>query len=132
MNPIAQIAETYVGRPFRHQGRNPAIGLDCVGVWSAAMREAGVQFDDFRAYRKFPSGAVLLGKLREQFRQVSDPQPGDLLVIRLARSTETRHAGVYIGGDMMVHADSQAGAVVREPVKWPSVEAVFRAEVRSG
>lgn len=38
---IAAAARALVGVPFRLQGRDPALGLDCVGLVGAAMRAAG-------------------------------------------------------------------------------------------
>ena len=37
---IAAAARALVGVPFRLQGRDPALGLDCVGLVGAAMRAA--------------------------------------------------------------------------------------------
>lgn len=38
---LARAAETLVGTPFRLHGRDPATGLDCLGLLSAAMARAG-------------------------------------------------------------------------------------------
>ena len=38
---IAAAARALVGVPFRLQGRDPVLGLDCVGLVGAAMRAAG-------------------------------------------------------------------------------------------
>lgn len=38
---LAQSAEQLVGVPFRLHGRDPATGLDCIGLFAAAMALAG-------------------------------------------------------------------------------------------
>lgn len=38
---LACAAVRFVGVPFRLHGRNPAVGLDCVGLLAAAMATAG-------------------------------------------------------------------------------------------
>jgi cell wall-associated NlpC family hydrolase len=38
---LAREAEALVGSPFRLHGRDPATGLDCLGLLSAAMARAG-------------------------------------------------------------------------------------------
>ena len=38
---LAKAAETLVGARFRMHGRDPATGLDCVGVLAAALAKAG-------------------------------------------------------------------------------------------
>ena len=42
---LAAAAEALVGCPFRLHGRDPATGLDCVGVLALALREAGAGAD---------------------------------------------------------------------------------------
>lgn len=42
MNPkLAAAAATLIGVPFRLHGRDPATGLDCVGLVAEALRRAG-------------------------------------------------------------------------------------------
>jgi len=38
---LAHAAEALVGAPFRLHGRDPATGLDCIGLFAAAMEQAG-------------------------------------------------------------------------------------------
>ncbi len=38
---LAQAAQRFIGVPFRLHCRNPAIGLDCVGLVGAALTELG-------------------------------------------------------------------------------------------
>ena len=38
---LAQAAEQLVGVPFRLHGRDPSTGLDCIGLFAAAMARAG-------------------------------------------------------------------------------------------
>ncbi len=40
-NLLAREVEALVGSPFRLHGRDPATGLDCLGLLSAAMARAG-------------------------------------------------------------------------------------------
>jgi cell wall-associated NlpC family hydrolase len=39
-NRLAREAELLVGTPFRLHGRDPATGLDCIGLFAAAMARA--------------------------------------------------------------------------------------------
>lgn len=125
---IADAARSMAGTPFLHQGRNPAVGLDCVGLWVASLQRAGFEVRDFKAYRRFPCGRMLLAKLREQFRQVARPEPGDLIVIRHERNAQARHVGVYLGDGQMAHADGSIGRVVVSRVPTDRMEFTFRAE----
>ena len=82
---LAHAAEQLVGVPFRLHGRDPATGLDCIGLFAAAMALAG------RAV-EVPTGYTL--RLRELARWLPDPascgfalaagplQPGDAVLLR--------------------------------------------------
>jgi len=38
---LARAAESLVGTPFRLHGRDPRAGLDCIGLFAAAMQRTG-------------------------------------------------------------------------------------------
>lgn len=130
MVTISEAAKSFVGTRFLHQGRDPASGLDCVGVWVAALRKAGFAVRDSRCYARFPCGRTLLAKASEQFSEVSVKHAvaGDMLVIRVPRSKLARHVGVYVGDGMMVHSEARRGFVALDRVDWSAVDAVFRVK----
>jgi cell wall-associated NlpC family hydrolase len=39
---LANAARRFAGSPFRLHGRDPATGLDCIGVLAAALKDAGM------------------------------------------------------------------------------------------
>lgn len=129
---IADAAESLVGTPFLHQGRNPNVGLDCVGLWVAALKAADIPVRDFTAYRKFPCAITLMAKLKEQFRLAHQSEAGDLIVMTVPQSTRARHVGIDVGGGFMVHADGARRLVVRSRIPLDCVNAVFRAEGGNG
>lgn len=43
---------TYLGTPFRHQGREPGVALDCLGVIVCAAIKTGFVVDDIRTYTR--------------------------------------------------------------------------------
>lgn len=127
MNPIAKAARELSGVRFRHQGRSAETGVDCVGLWVVALETAGVPVEDFRAYRKFPSGDELRARMRRQFDPVTRAEPGDALMLRVPRHVKARHLAVYVGDGKMAHAESSIGRVIVEPVPWSNVDAIYRA-----
>lgn len=79
---------------WRHQGREPGVGLDCIGFprW-LYMRQLGSLPDalevEFRAYHRRPDGEKFLRLFREWFDEVPQNgtretlmRMGDLLVIK--------------------------------------------------
>jgi murein DD-endopeptidase / murein LD-carboxypeptidase len=117
----AMRALALVGVPFRSQGRDPAQGLDCVGL---ALSACGLPSDMVR--NDYRLRGAYLGEiravLRAGFRPVSARQrrPGDLLLIKVA--DDQLHLAV-LTGDGFVHADARLRRVVETPGEpgWPIV-----------
>ena len=109
MNMI-EAARSYVGTPFRHQGRIPGKGLDCVGLLVCAARQAGVDVVDEAGYSMTPSADLLRQAVeRNNVTLVSEPQPGDVLVMRF--SQEPQHLALYTERDTIIHAYLDIGKV---------------------
>lgn len=122
-------ARILVGTRFVAQGRDPAIGLDCVGLalHAYAIEAAGVS-DDYRL-----SGAhrgAILAFARAKFRRVPQTRRrvGDLLLLR--PGTAQWHLGIWTG-DGLIHADIVSRRIVERPgpPDWP-VAAVLRPRAR--
>jgi cell wall-associated NlpC family hydrolase len=108
-----------VGVRFRLHGRDPATGLDCVGLVVLALRAAGVG-------AAVPSGYALRSGDRAQIAAtiaaaglvpVADVRAGDMLLMRagpgqLHFAIQTEHG--------MIHADAMLRRVVeRCELPWP-------------
>jgi cell wall-associated NlpC family hydrolase len=117
---VVAAARLLKGVPFKHQGSDPATGLDCRGVieWLAFM--LGGRPIPPRDYQRRPSGVEFLEKMRADMREKdpADVRPGDAVLMHFPRDTEPRHGGVVAGGPyelMLIHAwENQAGGEVRE------------------
>lgn len=108
-------ASALVGVAFRPQGRDPATGLDCVGLVWAAYAAAGKVL-------RAPAGYPLRGWKRERieaalraagFGAVDDRRDGDILLIPLAAGQF--HLGVT-GPSSFVHAHAGLRRVVETPL----------------
>lgn len=109
MNMI-EAARSYVGTPFRHQGRIPGKGLDCVGLLVCAAKQAGVDVIDEAGYSMTPSADLLRKAVeRNNVTLVSEPQPGDVLVMRFGQ--EPQHLALYTERDTIIHAYLDVGKV---------------------
>lgn len=122
-------ARTLVGTRFIPQGRDPATGLDCVGLALLAygLDPAGAS-DDYRL-----SGAhqaAILDFAKAGFWRVATSRrwAGDLLMLR--PGTAQWHLALWTG-DGLIHADIVRGRIVERPVlpEWP-VAAVLRPRAR--
>jgi len=125
----AKRALALAGVPFRPQGRDPAQGVDCVGLCLAAYRiPAGEVRCDYRM-RGDHTQEVMTSLLR-WFRRVADSQTrsGDLLLLSVA--SDQLHLAVKTG-DGFVHADASLRRVVHTPgdPPWPLM-GTFRCRAR--
>lgn len=100
-----------IGTPFRQQGRDPAIGLDCLGlvIWTYGIKGA----PPARYRQGDGSWELVENELRRWFVPIDRRQPAccDLVVYRLSSSF---HFGV-VAGDHLIHADASLGKVVARP-----------------
>ena len=114
---LADAALGLIGCRFRLHGRDPATGLDCVGVVSAALAMIGV-----RAI--VPSGYGLRNSevqhwlplaQRAGLVAVSGPvRPGDILLIALDYAQH--HLAVAAGTQRVIHAHAGLRRVVLQPL----------------
>lgn len=110
---IVAAAEGWLGTPFRHQGRAKGVGCDCAGLLVGVGRELGLPVGDVQAYSRQPDGA----SLQRHLERLAVPVPlakaraGDVLLLRIGR--HPRHLALLCPGGWMIHAWSDAGAVVR-------------------
>lgn len=119
---VAEAAQALVGTPFRLHGRDPATGLDCVGLVAAALTGGGAKVvvpvgyrlrnRDIGAYLGFAhaSGLVSAG---------GPLLPGD--VVLAAPGPWQHHLLVNGRGGNFIHAHATLGRVVVTPgpPPWP-------------
>ena len=114
----ARAAQACVGARFLPHGRDPAIGLDCVGLAGVAARAGGYE-------GAIPSGyALRTGAWRDEpaLATCDGARPGDILLCRV--SAIQLHVAVRTARGI-VHADLAARRVVERPdaPPWPIARA---------
>lgn len=133
---IVAAARDCIGARFRVHGRDPAIGLDCVGLAAHAYRAAG-------ADPILPTGYALRGgtvrdvgeRLRANgFVRVSDGigVAGDLFVLR--PGPRQIHFAIHSGFGV-IHADLALKRIVERPgpAPWPLLGIWrWRPDIRTG
>ncbi|GAB5348910.1 NlpC/P60 family protein [Alteriqipengyuania sp. 357] len=114
---LASTASDLVGTPFRLQGRDPAHGLDCIGLVLACLDAVGAGIAlpaDYRPHRRrlaLPADALRAAGLCEARGART---AGDILILRPAPAQV--HAAVAVGGGDIVHAHAGLGRVVLSPL----------------
>jgi murein DD-endopeptidase / murein LD-carboxypeptidase len=123
-------ARALIGTRFRLHGRDPASGLDCVGLIVCACP----------AITRPPEGYALRGGTAAGFgamfiangmtQRLGEPHPGDILLLQ--PSAAQFHLGVW-SGESLIHADGVLRRVVETPgaLAWPLVSAWHKSNNRS-
>lgn len=119
---LADAAEALAGAKFRLHGRDPATGLDCIGVLAAALSQCGM-------HRPVPNGYRLRAhRLPELARTAAELglvqaegalRAGDVALVRTGPCQFHLVVALTDGG--FVHADAGLRRVVRDrgPLAWP-------------
>lgn len=109
---LIEACRSLLGVRFRHQGRNPAIGVDCIGMLGWGVRQIGRCFQDVRGYGNEPHKnglrQGLVTNLGEPIPRAS-MRAGDIPLMRLGG--EPRHVGLITnhpdGGLALLHVHSE-------------------------
>jgi cell wall-associated NlpC family hydrolase len=113
---IFETARGFHGTRFRHQGRLPGIGLDCVGVVSKTAHALGISQYDFTNYPRNPDFYTFQSHFDNNMRKkkLADILPGDVVIFK--QRMFTCHCGI-IGdrrGLSLIHAYLPRKAVTEE------------------
>ena len=125
---VVEIGRAMLGVPYRRQGRDPSIALDCVGLIIAVGAAAGCSMNPPAPYRATMGvddaidGLLRLGLVR------TDPlwTPGSVVLVRLGRAS---HLGIATsGGIIQANNDPGVRQVSEVPVTDQYVQTHLRAE----
>ncbi|AKM08127.1 hypothetical protein [Pelagerythrobacter marensis] len=119
---VARAAEALVGVPFRLHGRDPRIGLDCIGLVAAALRGAGRKVDPPAGYglrNRDPADPDAIARRCALLPARGPVRGGDILMVRPGPAQ--MHLLVCAGPDRFIHAHAGLRRVVAMPgpMPWP-------------
>jgi hypothetical protein len=106
---IGDIAKSYIGTPFRHQGRSPHFGLDCAGVLVCALEGAGVRVNDCRVYDRVPPRDLLqsMVELHGFTESTRPPKTDDVCLFWMRNRRLVIHCGVVVeDGRSLIHVEA--------------------------
>ena len=116
-NALASAAINLVGSPFRLHGRDPASGLDCVGLVDAALAATGRRPVAPTGYglRNLDIGQWLPSAGASGLMPGCGPiRAGDILLIALPHCQH--HLVIAADAESVVHAHAGLRRVVRQPL----------------
>ena len=119
---LADAACEFVGQPFRFGGRDPATGLDCIGLIVAALERTGRKISVLPAYTLRQHALSPFLALTESVGLKptnAPPERGDVLLLR--PSPSQFHLAIGLGEQGIIHAHAELRRVVitPPPLPWP-------------
>jgi cell wall-associated NlpC family hydrolase len=105
---IIDEARSFLGCRWHHQGRSRA-GVDCIGLVIKVAQALNLSTFDIIDYSRQPDPATMRALLAEHMQPVTNPQIGDVLLMRFEK--EPQHVAIVtdIG---IIHAYAQVRRVV--------------------
>lgn len=121
---LADAAETLIGTRFRLHGRDPATGLDCIGLLAFAGKAVGLPIDPPTGYRlrnRSHPEPDALARLWGLIAARDDIARGDVLAVR--PGPFQLHLLVALSADTFIHAHAGMGRVVVQSGgnPWPCI-----------
>jgi NlpC/P60 family putative phage cell wall peptidase len=120
--PIAEMVVTetlsWLGTPYRHQGRRKGVGCDCLGLVRGVYRAVtGREPETPPAYAADwaeASGAEPLLEAAERHlvrRPAAEMLPGDVILFRWRVALPAKHCAILTASDRFVHAYERSAVV---------------------
>lgn len=116
-------AMSWVGTPYRHQGRRKGVGCDCLGlvlgVWQAVKCEEPPEPEPYAMDWAETGGAErMLDAARLHLREVppAERAAGHVVLFRWRRHLPAQHAGILLSDERFIHA-YQGHAVTVSPLE---------------
>lgn len=104
---IVDSARSYIGVPFRHQGRHKKAGLDCLGLIVQVARDLGYVIEEVADYARYPDKDRLLAEVSKYAVEIplEDIQHGDFIIFGYNRRRPIpQHFAYYTGSGQMVQS----------------------------
>lgn len=123
---IVREAKTWIGTPFKHQGRIKGVGVDCAGVVIGIAHALAISDFNYTHYSHVPDGVTLRRLLEEHLipKFMSALQPGDIVL--MCFDAQPQHVGI-LSEDGIIHAYAQVRRCCEH-----RLDAVWRSRMVSG
>lgn len=120
---------TWVGVPYRHQGRSKDTGVDCLGLLTLIGGKCGFTTYDTKDYDANPNPETMRLELKRHLLEIpsSDIRPADILHLNYFKGAT--HLALVGFDNTMIHAYNVSGKVVHHTIdkKWVKrIRAAYR------
>ena len=117
-NEIVVEAQGWVGTKWQHQQAKKGVACDCAGLARGVYAEVSgthVEVMDYpQSWHLFKKEERLYETCQELMDEVAltSINPGDVLLFAFRPRFVSHHLGIYIGRNLFIHSDMDAGKVI--------------------
>lgn len=127
-NKIIDLARECLNTPYRHQGRQIGVGMDCAGLVAHVLDGLGLPYDDMSGYPRTPYKGMLKDSLDNQpsLERINKIEAGCILLLRITR--DPQHLAIYTGSSI-IHSYLTAEKVTEHGLgeRWvKKIAAIYR------
>lgn len=114
---VVSAAQGWLGTPYRHRASTVGAGCDCLGllrgVWRTLYGEEPVAVPPYRVNWRGRNADPALRLAAEQYLVTEEraPQPGQVVLFKLAGAREPHHCAILIAPHRFIHAQEHLGVV---------------------
>jgi cell wall-associated NlpC family hydrolase len=110
---IVKEAESWIGTPFKHQGRIKGVGIDCYGLVVEVARHFGITKYKSPSYGRIPQPGLMWKTLRQEMIEsnLNNAKPG--YVFFMAFDKSPMHLAIF-DGENIIHALALSGKCVKQ------------------
>ncbi len=106
---VLRCARDWLDTPYRHQASLQGVGTDCLGLIRGIWRELyGDEPETPPAYTpdwaEISGEETLLCAAKRWLTPIATPQPGDVLLFRMAANAPCKHIGIMAADARILHA----------------------------
>lgn len=123
---IVNEARTWIGTPFKHQGRLKGIGVDCVGLVIGVAKELNLSDFDTINYSRVPNVELMGSLLNEHLIEipVDEAIMGDIFWIKIKQHPQHLAIKSEYG---IIHATSEIGKCVETLINDALKRKIYKA-----
>lgn len=120
---VIEEARSWIGVPYRHQGRSRVGGVDCIGLAICVARALELVPADLRTPANYTRRPID-GELERRVAQICIPtdrvEPGGLVLMRWSPRAPASHCGI-LTGENVIHAYAGNSRVIEHGFRapWP-------------
>jgi len=110
LSNIDDVARGMIGIPHKHLGRDPKVGLDCLGMAKEFYRRLGLPVREVvEGEDSYLAAMELVSDNRDSFQRVQNYYAGGVLLLKMGGTFVPNHLGIVLDNTFMLDIEDRIG-----------------------